>query len=183
MANNLNLQYGDRDGRRDIAESWKRVEAEQELQKMQADVEMKRKEIEKLAEPNRPEGTTMRMAGDDVGESRLRSEEARRWAAEEASRKTSGREADKTQQIAIAFDNGMEDDRIRKTYRKWCQFYGKQFDENRLDTFAENFLQAERYAGSRGERVQLSAFADLSEGEYKRREEDVARWNDPYMEL
>lgn len=177
-------RYYEQERRRDIADSWKMDEAAEELNKIQSDLEMKQRQLEKMREPGRLEGSTMRMAGDDLYEARRRSEEAREWAQQEASRKRfsvglDGENAGRRGSIT----DPMEHDRIRNTYRRWCQFYGKQYDENRLDTFAENLFEAERFALSRGGRVELSAFADLTAAEYRRREEDISRWGDFYPRI
>ena len=60
---------------------------------------------------------------------------------------------------------------------QWYKLFGKEAKESRFAIFADNLYEAERYASSRGGKVQLSAFADLTTAEYRRREEEVERWN------
>ena len=109
------------------------------------------------------------------------SDEAQRWAASEASKKTMGIDNYNGYQFQDSgrrgYDARSESDRIQEIYLRWCKFYGKEAKESRFAIFADNLYEAEKYASSRGGKVQLSAFADLTTAEYRRREEEGDRWN------
>jgi len=178
-----NLQEEDEARKREISEAWRQREAEAELERLQQDLDAKRREIEKLASEDRSSvvGSSLRMAGEDVRSTQqARSEEARRWAAEEASKKTMGSDNYSGYQFQDSgrrgYDARSESDRIQEIYLRWCKFYGKEANESRFSIFADNLYEAERYASSHGGKVQLSAFADLTTAEYRRREEEVERW-------
>jgi len=159
---------------RDITEAWRLREEEEELRRLQEDIESKRKQIERLtAGENRSSGSSMRMAGEDVPAAQRRSEQAKRWAAEEASRKGfSGYDGIPSYQYRDGGrmrDPRAESDRIWNIYKKWCSYFGKQPDDYRFDTFSDNLYLAEKHALTRVESVQLSEFADLTAAEYRQR--------------
>ena len=117
----------------------------------------------------------------------LRAEEARRWADEEARRKTGGLPPPVTDfeggpAPARGFAAPTKDDpeslRIRNVYTKWCNFYGKRFDERRLITFSQNLYEIESHYSDTGEPVQLNEFADLTAEEYEVRERDPFLWEE-----
>lgn len=167
--------------KREIAEVWRQREAEEELARLQQDIDAKRREIEKLASENQGVGSSLRMAGEDIRSTQqARSEEARRWAADEASRKT-GNDYSNDYHYQDSgqrgYDARSESDRIQEIYLRWCKYYGKEANESRFAIFADNLYEAEKYAASRDGQVQLSAFADLTSAEYRRREEEAGRRN------
>jgi hypothetical protein len=115
----------------------------------------------------------------------LRAEEARRWADQEARRKTGGLPPATDYAGAPApvgrFPPPKDDPesmRVRNVYAKWCNFYGKRFDERRLRTFSENLYEIESHYSDTGEPVQLNEFADLTAEEYELREQDPFLWEE-----
>ena len=182
--------------KREVVEAFKKREAEEELSRLQADVDSKRIEVDKFGERNgvnggdysqRMSGSSMRMAGEGVSTSRTRAEEAKRWIADETMKRGFDplKVSDDVPYSIKAYqyqdegyrghDETSEYDRVRKIYLKWCRFYDKQSSDKRLSVFADNLYQAEDYAVSRGGRVQLSAFADLTRVEYRQRQEEAGR--------
>jgi hypothetical protein len=182
--------------KREVVEAFKKREAEEELSRLQADVDSKRIEVEKFGERNgvnggdysqRMSGSSMRMAGEGVSTTRTRAEEAKRWIADETMKRGFDplKVSDDVPYSIKAYqyqdegyrghDETSEYDRVRKIYLKWCRFYDKQSSDKRLSVFADNLYQAEDYAVSRGGRVQLSAFADLTRVEYRQRQEEAGR--------
>jgi hypothetical protein len=65
-----------------------------------------------------------------------------------------------------SFDD-TELDRIRNAYMEWCQEYGREYQESRLDIFATNLKAVEKYRQETGKIVKLNQYADLSPDEYK----------------
>lgn len=65
-------------------------------------------------------------------------------------------------------------ERIRATYAGWCEFYGKPFDESRLDVFAGNLLESERYFKATGKVGRLNEYADLTKEEFRALQSDGA---------
>ena len=58
-------------------------------------------------------------------------------------------------------------ERIKAAYRDWCQYYGKEYNENRLSTFSSNFLAVERYHRETGVSLILNELADMSSEEFQ----------------
>merc|ERR1712224_762734 len=65
----------------------------------------------------------------------------------------------KTSEISV-------DDRIRRAYLEWCEYYEKSYDEKRLNVFASNFLAVEKYHKQTEKSLVLNEFADMTESEY-----------------
>jgi len=58
-------------------------------------------------------------------------------------------------------------ERIKAAYRDWCQYYGKEYNENRLATFSSNFLAVERYHRETGVSLILNELADMTSEEFQ----------------
>jgi hypothetical protein len=74
---------------------------------------------------------------------------------------------------------------IRFIYDEWCEAYGKEPDEDRFVTFAENYARIEAWAEETGEEATLNEFADCTEEEYLRlssRDEQTTKSEDPASE-
>mmetsp|Transcript_13694 Transcript_13694/g.33171 ORF Transcript_13694/g.33171 Transcript_13694/m.33171 type:complete len:704 (+) Transcript_13694:86-2197(+) len=56
---------------------------------------------------------------------------------------------------------------IRLAYKEWCEYYGKQSDESRLEIFAKNFADAKEFYKESGRALLLNEYADLTVNEYK----------------
>ncbi|KAG7352186.1 cathepsin propeptide inhibitor domain I29 [Nitzschia inconspicua] len=73
-----------------------------------------------------------------------------------------------TQQISLKVE-----DRIRKIYLDWCQYYGKVPDEGRLEIFAANLVVLEKHHLETGEELTLNEFADQTQGGSKTEQAQV----------
>lgn len=58
-------------------------------------------------------------------------------------------------------------ERIKAAYRDWCQYYGKEYNSDRLATFSSNFLAVERYHRETGVSLILNELADMSSEEFQ----------------
>ena len=58
-------------------------------------------------------------------------------------------------------------ERIKAAYRDWCQYYGKEYNDSRLGTFASNFLAVERYHRETGVSLILNELADMTSEEFQ----------------
>ena len=56
---------------------------------------------------------------------------------------------------------------IRLAYNEWCEYYGKNSEESRLQIFADNFAQAKEFYKESGRALLLNEYADLTASEYK----------------
>jgi len=74
--------------------------------------------------------------------------------------------------VSMIDDHYVVEDRIVLAYKQWCDFFDKDFNENRLKVFASNFLILEQYYGhddsSFGGQHMLAfnEYSDLTEEEY-----------------
>ena len=59
--------------------------------------------------------------------------------------------------------------RIRDVYNQWCQDYGKEFSEDRLQVFGMNLRQVEKYQEETGKVLKLNEHSDLTQEEYNLR--------------
>ena len=57
-------------------------------------------------------------------------------------------------------------DQVKNTYKEWCKFYDKKYEEARLDTFAANLKKVQDYNKETGKDVKLNRYADLTAEEY-----------------
>mmetsp|Transcript_153 Transcript_153/g.399 ORF Transcript_153/g.399 Transcript_153/m.399 type:complete len:97 (+) Transcript_153:138-428(+) len=60
------------------------------------------------------------------------------------------------------------EDRILSAYQQWCDWYSKDFSEDRLKIFASNFLILERYIGDEpaSSTMCLNEYSAMTEEEY-----------------
>jgi hypothetical protein len=70
-------------------------------------------------------------------------------------------------------------ERIREAYRQWCDYYGRVYDEKRLQTFALNFIAVEKYHMQTKESLVLNEFADMTEPEYRKHLATAAHFTTP----
>jgi hypothetical protein len=59
-------------------------------------------------------------------------------------------------------------ERIQAAYRDWCQYYGKDYSEDRLRTFSANFLAVEKYHRETGVSLILNELADMTSEEFQK---------------
>jgi hypothetical protein len=69
-------------------------------------------------------------------------------------------------QISLAVEN-----RIRKIYLEWCQYYAKAPDDDRLLIFAANLVVLEKHHKETGEELTLNEFADQTQGARSKNEQ------------
>jgi len=70
-------------------------------------------------------------------------------------------------------------ERIREAYRQWCDYYGRVYDEKRLQTFAANFIAVKKYHMQTKESLVLNEFADMTEPEYRKHLATAAHFTTP----
>ena len=56
----------------------------------------------------------------------------------------------------------------RASYCDWCQYYGKDYSEDRLRTFSANFLAVEKYHRETGVSLILNELADMTSEEFQK---------------
>lgn len=62
----------------------------------------------------------------------------------------------------------LAEDRIREAYIQWCDYYGRSYDEKRLQTFVANFIAVEKYHLQTETSLVLNEYADMTEPEYRK---------------
>ena len=63
-------------------------------------------------------------------------------------------------------DDHISEEVIKEEYNKWCNIYGKQYNESRLETFGANYKDVAQYYSKTGKSVILNEYADLTAEEY-----------------
>jgi len=80
---------------------------------------------------------------------------------------------------SITTKNFTLEDRILEAYRQWCDHYDRSYDEERLLTFASNFVVVEKYHLQTKESLALNEFADMTEQEFRKHLATAAHFTTP----
>jgi hypothetical protein len=67
--------------------------------------------------------------------------------------------------MEVVFADGGDEERVRSTYKKWCDIYKREAVESRFYTFAFNFLEMEAYYREVGGKMQFHKYLDCTEEE------------------